>query len=346
MNALTLTCSRETVNLPSGATILVSFVAGKVLSSFENVAFQERQVFEAGELVLVRVLENSMGKPLRLSDLSIVVPEPGDLLVCLVGANASFKLDVIEVPRDSTATWIVVNRAGLVGQPVFGVADQNALLVKYVATLMLEKVPLKLVDRLPVQCGFEKPIIAVIGTDTNTGKTVTTAKLISELKQLGVKVGACKLTGICGDDPLSYFEAGADQVVDFSDAGRASTICNEQLAVEAALKCISYLQSNDVIVAEFGSSLLGQHPILPILSALNSAKLKVVVCGSEATAALGAMFLLSTVGVQPALFSGIMANSELACKILAQRTEISALSVNKQLIPSLLFEEMKNVETC
>jgi len=345
MNALTLTCSRETVNLPSGANVLISFVAGKALSSFENVKFQVQRIFEAGEIVLVRVVENPTGKLLRLSDLSIAVPKPGGLLVCLIGANASFKLDVIEVPRNCASKWVVVNRGGLVGQPTFSVG-QDALLVQYVATLIRQKVPLKLVDRLPLQCGFEKPIIAVIGTETNTGKTVTTAKLISELKQLGLKVGACKLTGISGDDPLSYTAAGADQVVDFSDVGLASTICDEQLAVQAALKCISYLQDNDVIVAEFGSSLLGQHPILPILKMLNSSKLKVVVCGSEATSALGAIFLLNAVSVRPALFSGIMANSKLACKILTQRTEVPTLSVNDQLIQSLLFKEMKNVETC
>jgi len=66
--------------------------------------------------------------------------------------------------------------------------------------------------------------IASIGTSMNAGKTTTAAYLIRGLVNAGLKVGAAKLTGTgAGGDKWLMMDAGADLVLDFTDAGLAST---------------------------------------------------------------------------------------------------------------------------
>lgn len=66
--------------------------------------------------------------------------------------------------------------------------------------------------------------IAAVGTSMNAGKTTTAAYLIRGLVNAGLKVGAAKLTGTgAGGDKWLMTDAGADLVLDFTDAGFAST---------------------------------------------------------------------------------------------------------------------------
>lgn len=66
--------------------------------------------------------------------------------------------------------------------------------------------------------------IAAAGTSMNAGKTTTAAYLIRGLANAGLKVGAAKLTGTgAGGDCWLMNDAGADLVLDFTDAGYAST---------------------------------------------------------------------------------------------------------------------------
>ncbi len=342
MNAITIPTTCKLQCAPSEAR--VTFAASKALPTLQGANMVLSSNFESGQIVLVRVVENPAQKQVRLSDFSFCVPQCGDVLACLVGANASFKIDVVKVPNSASEKWTIINRGGLVGQPVFGLTEKS-LVVEYIGTVAKNGEPVKLVDSLPNEYNFQKQLIAVVGTDTTTGKTVTTAKLISEFKQLGLKVGACKLTGICGDDVLAFKGAGADQVADFSDAGLASTVSKEE-AINAALKCVSFLQGNDVVVAEFGSTLMGGHPIIEVLKLFNSQQLKVVVCCNDAPGAVGSTVLLGAIGIMPSLFSGIVANSELACKVITERSKVPCVAAAKQLLPSLLVEGVVDVEMC
>lgn len=66
--------------------------------------------------------------------------------------------------------------------------------------------------------------IGVVGTAMNAGKTTTAANLVRGLKAAGLKVGAAKVTGTgAGGDTWLMRDAGASTVLDFTDAGFAST---------------------------------------------------------------------------------------------------------------------------
>ena len=66
--------------------------------------------------------------------------------------------------------------------------------------------------------------LAVAGTAMDSGKTQTCAHLVRGLKEAGLKVGYAKITGTgSGGDTWLLRDAGARPVLDFTDAGYAST---------------------------------------------------------------------------------------------------------------------------
>jgi len=87
--------------------------------------------------------------------------------------------------------------------------------------------PMNLADSAlaPISPNGNLPMtIAVVGTSMNAGKTMTAAYLIKGLVHAGLKVGAAKVTGTgSGGDIWLMTDAGAERVLDFTDAGFAST---------------------------------------------------------------------------------------------------------------------------
>jgi hypothetical protein len=68
------------------------------------------------------------------------------------------------------------------------------------------------------------PVVAVVGTAMNAGKTTTAANLIRGLAASGRRVGAAKVTGTgAGGDLWLMSDAGAHPVLDFTHAGLPST---------------------------------------------------------------------------------------------------------------------------
>ncbi len=68
------------------------------------------------------------------------------------------------------------------------------------------------------------PIVAVAGTAMNAGKTETVVNLTKGLTCAGLRVGVVKVTGTgAGGDIWAAIDAGGSPVLDFTDAGLAST---------------------------------------------------------------------------------------------------------------------------
>jgi hypothetical protein len=77
------------------------------------------------------------------------------------------------------------------------------------------------VDLLPQD---RPPVIAVVGTAMDSGKTQTCAYLVKGLTLAGLQVGYAKITGTgAGGDTWLLKDAGAHPVLDFTDAGLVST---------------------------------------------------------------------------------------------------------------------------
>ena len=96
--------------------------------------------------------------------------------------------------------------------------------------------------------------IAVVGSAMNSGKTTSAAHLIRGFRRSGVRVGYAKVTGTgAGGDFWKMIDAGADHVVDFTDAGFISTYKVPLPKVEKILaRLVGHLENlgAEVIVLE------------------------------------------------------------------------------------------------
>ncbi len=81
------------------------------------------------------------------------------------------------------------------------------------------------------------PVMAIVGTSMDSGKTTVAAHLARGLKNFGLRVGYAKVTGTAAaGDPSLVLDAGADPVLDFTDAGFASTYRLTKGTVEAIFR--------------------------------------------------------------------------------------------------------------
>lgn len=86
------------------------------------------------------------------------------------------------------------------------------------------------VDRLPARPPLT---IAVVGTAMDSGKTQTAAYLVKGLTLAGLRIGYAKVTGTgSGGDTWFLKDAGAHPVLDFTDAGLASTYLESPVEVQ------------------------------------------------------------------------------------------------------------------
>jgi len=80
------------------------------------------------------------------------------------------------------------------------------------------------------------PLFAVVGTAMDAGKTETAAHLVRGLKSTGRRTGYIKITGTgAGGDTWLLQDAGADCVLDFTDAGLPSTYRAPTARIEHAM---------------------------------------------------------------------------------------------------------------
>lgn len=110
---------------------------------------------------------------------------------------------------------------------------------------------------LPAQ---RPPVFALLGASMDSGKTTAAAALIRGLSRLGLRVGAAKVTGTgASGDPFLFRDSGAREVLDFVDAGCATTYLapHEQIeAISATLIAHLCEAGSEVIVVEVADGLL------------------------------------------------------------------------------------------
>lgn len=104
------------------------------------------------------------------------------------------------------------------------------------------------------------PVLAIVGTAMDAGKTTTAAYLTKGLTTIGQRVGYAKVTGTgASGDPSFVSDAGANPVLDFTDTGYASTYRVPPLEIEHICQdLIGHLQAADVdvILLEIADGLL------------------------------------------------------------------------------------------
>jgi hypothetical protein len=181
----------------------------------------------AGDLVLARVKGLGQHRRIELASGRQSYLFPGDEVVVCYGAR--YAPDQFEsVVCDDLSACHLVAAGGLASRVRF--AHRKMKMPTRIAPVGLvgdaQGRPINLRDFAlePVAPHPRVPTFVILGTSMNAGKTTAAAYLIRGLVNAGLRVAGGKVTGTAaGPDPWRMVDAGASPVLDFTDAGLAST---------------------------------------------------------------------------------------------------------------------------
>lgn len=178
------------------------------------------------------------------------------------------------------------------------------------------------------------PLIVLVGTCMDAGKTTAAAVLISELTHRGQRVAAGKLTGVSlRRDILAMQDCGADPVAIFTDFGVVTT--SETSAVVAAHSSIAHLAQSepDLIVLEMGDGLLGTYGVRSLLSdrAIASSIASVVLCAQDPVGAWGGQRVLSEeYGLEVDVVSGRVTDTPVGRRFCREKLAVPAFNALRE----------------
>jgi hypothetical protein len=152
---------------------------------------------------------------------------------------------------------------------------------------------LPFLDRLEVH---GVPVVAVVGSCMNAGKTLAACALVQSLAHRGLRVAAAKATGVSlRRDVLAMEDAGAAQALIFTDLGVVTTTAEQ--APRVARTLLGHLAATrpDAIVLELGDGLLGLYGVDAILDdpELSGSFRAIVLAANDPVAAWGGVRLLT-----------------------------------------------------
>jgi hypothetical protein len=174
---------------------------------------------------------------------------------------------------------------------------------------------------------LEVPVVLIIGTSMDAGKTVAAKAIVRRLKAHGVRVAATKLTGVGRfRDILAMRDAGADAIFDFVDAGLPSTVVAPDTYEAALLRLLSQLGGAypDIVVAETGASPLEPYNVDVAIRLLGDRVKCIVLCASDPYAVVG---VISAFEHQPDLVSGRATSTDAGTALVRRLCAVPALNL-------------------
>jgi len=187
------------------------------------------------------------------------------------------------------------------------------------------------------------PVIVVVGTSMDAGKTTAVSHLVKGAARAGMCVGAGKATGTgAGNDVWSMEDAGAHQVLDFTDFGHATTYRLAIPEVEAILqKMAIYLQQAraDIVIIEIADGLLQQETAALLQSPTFTNLVRgVIFCAGDAMGAEAGVNWLEQRGIPTLAVTGVLTASPLAIQEARQVTSLPVLRCDELATPAVVRE--------
>ncbi len=186
----------------------------------------------------------------------------------------------------------------------------------------------------PVRTGV--PVVALVGSCMNCGKTAAACALVRHLVHAGFTVDAFKATGVSlRRDVLAMEDAGARRTLTFTDLGVVTTTAANAPAITRTL--LARLGSGGsgasdppgAIVAELGDGLLGTYGVAAILgdAAIRPAFTAVVLAANDPVAAWGGTILLrERFGIEPAAITGPATDNRAGTRIIEESVGVPAIN--------------------
>jgi len=267
---------------------------------------------EAGTVIAARVL-NAKSSYNTLEDVHgrMVALHPGDVIVGALGRRDALYGYSGHVPASVRVgdQLQLLNLGGVIGTGAEATAANGepfrlevlgaVLEFPYLATRVglpanIARAALPLLP-MPGAADGLPPLVVLVGTCMDAGKTTAAAVLIGELSHRGLRVAAGKLTGVSlRRDVLAMADSGAEPVALFTDFGVVTT--DERSAPPAAHSLVAHLAAAepDVIVLEMGDGLLGTYGVHGLLAdaSIRAHIESAVLCAQDPVGAWGAQMLL------------------------------------------------------
>jgi hypothetical protein len=170
------------------------------------------------------------------------------------------------------------------------------------------------------------PVVALVGSCMNSGKTAAACALVRHFSHGGLTVDALKATGVSlRRDVLAMEDAGARTTALFTDLGVVATTPANAPGVTRTLITRLAAGRPDVIVAELGDGLLGAYGVGAILGdpEIRAAFKAVVLAANDPVAAWGGVRLLADeYGIQVAAVTGPATDNVAGTRILEETLRV------------------------
>lgn len=326
-----------------------------------NEVYLDRKIpAEEGVFIIVKAMENiDKNNVLEFIGGRLGKLIEGDIIPAVLGYRKAPVEFAGIVPKKVKAgdELFLLCESGLVGE-LMGVYEDwgKPMKVKVLGALVDEKGKhlnlknYKLANIKPIKKTI--PLICMLSTRMDSGKTMMGCRIAHHLKIAGKKVAAVKVSGVAfTQDPYKFRDHGADPVFDFVDMGLPST-CNgnAQSVVESAENLINHAKQTDpdLIILEFGEAILGEYHNMDILSSEIKKDIGfVIMAANDLTGIYGARELLNEVNIEIDLVTGSVANSHLGVELIKKYFNLPAegnlheVSKAVALINKKIFQEVK-----
>ncbi len=187
------------------------------------------------------------------------------------------------------------------------------------------------------------PVVALVGSCMNCGKTAAACALVRELSHGGLTVDGFKATGVSlRRDVLAMEDAGARMTAIFTDLGVVTTTAANAASVTRTLLTRLAANRPDAIVAELGDGLLGAYGVAAILEdeKIRKAFTAVVLAANDPVAAWGGVRMLrERFGIEPAAVTGPATDNLAGTRIIEEQLGVPA--INARLDGARLTERIR-----
>ncbi|MBX3120504.1 MAG: hypothetical protein KF784_15705 [Fimbriimonadaceae bacterium] len=178
------------------------------------------------------------------------------------------------------------------------------------------------------------PVIGVVGSSMNSGKTEACISLIEQLVRSGLSVAAAKSTGVSlRRDVLAMEDAGARQTIIFTDLGIVTTSPANAATLARTMLNRLAAEKPDVIVMELGDGLIGEYGVSAILQdpQLNRSFSAIVLAAGDPVGAWGGVELLSRdFGLKPTVITGPATDNAAGTSVILSRTGVKGINARTE----------------
>ncbi len=290
-----------------------------------------------GDVVLVRVKTvNQEYSLLETRDGEEVPLHEGDLVLGALGTRKALQGFSGSPPSELVPGMelYLLNRGGVIGECTAFHRDLGwPTLVEYLGTVSHNGRPANLEDfALPLvdEPDSSVPVVLVVGTCMNAGKTTVCKELVKLFGKKGFSVNAGKVAGVgCLRDPIVMKESGAGQTLSFQDFGIPSTAHVESVA-PIARSMVHYLSESkpDFIIVEMGDGVLGGYQGASLFedSEFMASCVAMILCANDLMGAWGGLQWLSQKDLRkyPILIAGTVTDSAEGIRYVEENWDLPA----------------------